>query len=513
MPLTSSGNPLTRLSGYLRKLNIWQRRLVLFVCGAVATFALAPFGVMPVMFVAMPVLVWMMDGALAGAATLRQRLLSGFACGWWFGFGYFVFGLWWLGAALLKDAGLYAWALPLAVVAFPAVLAVFYGLAGALAALFWARGPLRLVALAVALVAVEWLRGHVASGFPWNAIAYTAMPSPVFMQSVRLTGLYVMGGFAVFIFAAPALLADRRGRLAGLSLAVLLVMIDLGYGWYRLDTAEPVAEKTVNFRLVQPAVGDEAWLSEEGRAEIFARLLALSSEAGEPGAPQPDVIIWPESTLPYLLETRPDIRTAIGEMLKPGQALVLGAARLAGRKPDGWPEFYNAIYVLDDNGQTVSIAGKTHLVPFGEYLPFSDFFRSIGLEALTRLPGSYVPAENRQMLVLPDGLSLFPLVCYEASFPRLTTGQTAQTSALLNLTYDAWFGRTPGPYQHFAQARIRAVETGKKLIRVGENGVTAVIDSRGKIIRRLPFDEPGVMDVPVALPWIVPPEIDDKKQS
>nr|WP_272210552.1 apolipoprotein N-acyltransferase [Marinicella sp. W31]MDC2876446.1 apolipoprotein N-acyltransferase [Marinicella sp. W31] len=491
--------PSLRLARYFQSLRSWHRRFALFACGALATFALAPFGLLPVMFVAMPALVWMMDGAL-DAKTGQQRLLAGFACGWWFGFGYFVFGLWWLGVALLKEASLYAWALPLAVLGFPAALALFYGLAGAMAARFWAKGPLRLVALAAALTLVEWLRGHMASGFPWNAIAYTAIPVPLLMQSVRLTGLYVMGGLAVFIFASPVLVADPRGRFIGLSVSLMLVAGDLGYGWYRLNTADDNAERSINFRLVQPAIEEQAWRSSEGRADIFARLIALSTRPAEPGAPEPDVIVWPESTLPFLLEERPDARTAIGEMLKPGQVLILGAAQFAGRKPDGWPEFYNAIYVLDDSGQTVSVAGKTHLVPFGEYLPFEDFFRSIGLAALTALPGSYVPADNRQMLILPDGLTLFPLVCYEASFPRLVAGQTAGTAALLNLTYDAWFGRTPGPYQHFGQARLRAVETGKMLIRVGENGVTAIIDSRGNILDRLPFDRPGVLDRKIALP-------------
>lgn len=491
--------PILKPACFLRELGPWRRRLALFACGAVSTFALAPFGVMPVMFITMPALVWLMDGALLEKRG-RARMVSGFAALWWFGFGYFVFGLWWLGVALLKDAGLYAWALPLAVLGFPAMLALFYGLAGALAALVWRPGPSRLVALAVAMIVAEWLRGHVATGFPWNAIAYTAMPTPLFMQSIRLTGLYVMGGLAVFVFASPALLSDRRGRRAGLVAAILLVAADLGYGYHRLNAAGPSAGRVVNFRLVQPAIGDAAWRSPEGRAEIFARLIALSSAPGEPGAAEPDVIVWPESTLPFLLEERPDARTAIGELLRPGQTLILGAARFAGRKPDGWPEFYNAIYVLDDAGRTVSVAGKTHLVPFGEYLPFEDFFRAIGLQALTTLPGSYVPAENRQMLLLPDGLTLFPLVCYEAIFPRLVDGKTGEAAALLNLTYDAWFGRTPGPYQHFAQARLRAVETGKTLIRAGENGVTAVIDSRGNVVRRLPFDEPGILDVPVLLP-------------
>ncbi|WP_180901039.1 apolipoprotein N-acyltransferase [Martelella soudanensis] len=487
---------LQRLSAYLADLSGWPRRWTLFGAGAVATFALAPFGLAPVMFIALPLLVMVMDGALSGK-SLRARAMAGFGACWWFGFGYFVFGLWWLGVAIWKDGAF--WALPLTVLAFPAGLALFYGLAGALAALVWRPGPLRLIALGAAMVVAEWLRGHVATGFPWNAIAYTAMPTPLFMQAIRLTGLYLMGGFAVYIFASPALLAARPGRRAGLALALVLVAVDIGYGWHRLGTDLPEGERGLRFRLVQPAFAEADWSTEEGRNRVFATLLELSSAPPEQAGWAPDIIIWPESVLPFTLESRPDARTAIGEMLKPGQTLVLGAASFAGRKPDGWPEFYNAVYALDDAGATVSVSGKTHLVPFGEYLPFEDFFRSIGLEALTTLPGSYVPVDNRQMLLLPDGVTLYPLICYEAVFPRLVEGQAAGASALVNVTYDAWFGRTPGPFQHFAQARLRAVETGKPLIRVGENGVTAMVDQYGRIVDRLPFDRRAVLDGSVNL--------------
>ena len=482
---------MQRLSAYLGNLNGWARRGWLFGAGALATFALAPYGLLPVMFIAMPVVVLIMDGTVPGR-PVRGRLAAGFSSLWWFGFGYFVFGLWWLGVAIWKDGAYFA--LPLAVFAFPAGLAVFYGLAGAAAALFWRPGPLRIVALSIAMVVAEWLRGHLASGFPWNAIAYTAMPVPLLMQSIRLAGLYVMCGLAVYVFASPALLAASRGRAVGLLLAAALVALDLGYGWQRLSMDEPEGGRSVRVRLVQPAFGDMDWSTPEGREEVFATLMALSGQPPAEGELPPQVIIWPESVLPFTLESRDDARTAIGELLQPGQSLMLGAASFAGRKADGWPQFYNAIYALDDAGATISVAGKTHLVPFGEYLPFEDFFRSIGLDAITTLPGGYVPVQDRRLLHLPDGLTLYPLICYEAVFPRLLDNQTENASALVNITYDAWFGRTPGPFQHFAQARLRAVEAGKPLVRVGENGITAIVDSRGRVIERAPFDERAILD-------------------
>lgn len=487
------------LAARLKRTEGWRRNALLFLLGAISTLALAPFGLMPVMFVTIPGLVWLMDGALDGRSWPR-RMRSAFWCGWWFGFGYFVAGLWWLAVALLKDAVHFAWAVPFAVFGLPAFLAVFYGLALALAALFWRTGGFRLVALGVAMVVAEWLRGHVATGFPWNAIGYSAVPTPLFMQSDRLLGIYLLGGVATFVFAAPAVLADRRGRIAVLAAAVTLFVANIGYGAFVLAHSRVETGKALTVRLVQPNFEQSMWNSQAGRDQIFMRLLAMTGGPSvDEGGALPAIIVWPESTLPFLLEERPDARTAIGETLRPGQILIVGGARFAGRRADGRAEFYNAIDVLNDNGLTVSTAGKTHLVPFGEYLPFETFLDTVGLGAISSFAGNYTPVENRQMLILPDGLKLFPLICYEAIFPRLLLPAASEADALINITYDSWFGRTTGPYQHFAQARMRAVEARKPLIRVGENGVSAIVDGYGRVVARTQLDQTAVLDVEVKL--------------
>ena len=497
--VTQAAAGLQRLKDVLQSLEGPRRFLVLFLLGALASFALAPFGLVPIMFAVFPCLVLMLDANLS-AAPLRARLRRGFVTGWWFGFGYFVAGLWWLGVAVLKDAAHFAWALPFAVFGLQSVLAVFYGSATAAAALVPRSGFFRIVVLSVAFALAEWLRGHVASGFPWNALAYTAVPIPLFMQIVRLTGIYILSGFAVFVFAVPALaFSGKREKYPGFALALILVCFDIGYGLHSLSREREPEGRSVIFRLVQPTFDDHLWRTPDGRSSVFSTLVALSSEPAEVPGEAPDVIVWPESILPFLLEERPDARTVIGEMLKPGQVLVFGAAKFAARTPDGWPKFYNAVYALDDQGETISIAGKAHLVPFGEYLPFENSLRSLGFDTLSSLAGSYIPAPNRQMLLLPGGLRLFPLVCYEAIFPRLIRGQASDADVLINLTYDTWFGKTPGPYQHFAQARLRAVEAGKPMIRVGENGVSAMISASGHILERLPFDERGLSDVKLTL--------------
>ena len=229
---------IQRLAGKVILLSGWKRVALAFLMGAMASFALPPYDFFAVCFVAFPVLVWLIDGAVdnPGAGPV-QRLLPAAMVGWWFGFGYFVFGLWWIGNALLVDAANFAWAIPFAILGLPAFLAIFYAFAAALARLFWSDGLGRILALAFGFGIAEWLRSFVLTGFPWNAIGYAAMPVPLLMQSSVIVGLLAMNALAVIVFAMPALVAGRRDRKSGLVVALVLVCAHVGFGAYRLHFA------------------------------------------------------------------------------------------------------------------------------------------------------------------------------------------------------------------------------------------------------------------------------------
>lgn len=480
-----------------------KRMMLAFAAGALAVLALPPFNFFAVLFISFPVLVWLLDGASGSAERgLLGRMRPAFATGWWFGFGYFVAGLWWLGNALLVDANGFAWALPVAVLGLPAVLALFYGLAAAIAWLLWSDGIGRLAALGAAFGLVEWLRSFAFTGFPWNAIGYAAMPAPLMMQSAELVGIFGMSALTVFVFSAPALVGTRRGAVAGLVAALVLFSAHVGYGWFalqRLDSA-PAAPSNAIVRIVQPAIDQSAKWDLEERERIFARLLALSALPPREGEPRPTHIVWPETALPFLLTENPGALSRIADMLQVGQSLVTGAVRFedgAGGTP---PRYYNTIYVIDDEGQIIGFADKAHLVPFGEYLPFEALLRRYGLTPVAQTFGGFSAADRRGMLSLPGGLGAVPLICYEAIFPDLSTVSEARGSLLLNLTNDAWYGMTPGPYQHLRQAQLRAVETRLPLVRAANNGISAVVDTGGRIRGSLPLGEAGVFDVALPSP-------------
>lgn len=498
------------LAGSIMLLSGWRRALVAFLAGAFAVLALPPLGIFAAPFLSFTLLVLLLDGASGNPdAGIVRRSFPAFAVGWWFGFGYFLGGIWWLGNALLVEADEFAWALPLAVVGLPAVLAVYYGLAAAGARSIWSDGMGRIASLAVAFGIAEWLRGFLLTGFPWNAIGYAAMPMPLMMQSSGVLGLSSISLLAVFVFSAPVLIFTRKGRLPGLFLAVLLVCAHLGYGVWRLQQpAPPPADSQTVVRLVQPVIDQAAKLDDSERTGIFEEHLALTAAAPLEGGKRPDIIVWPETSVPFILTENPDALLRISDVLQDGQILIAGAVRAENAGAGLPPRYYNSIYVIDDRGQIVGASDKVHLVPFGEYLPFENLLSSFGLNAIAAaMPGGFSPAVTRSLLTLPGGPTFYPLICYEAIFPQEIGDGALATSALLNVTNDAWFGNTPGPYQHFQQAQVRAVENGIPLIRAANSGISAMVDARGAVVSGLSYNEKGFLDtiLPGKEPLMVAP--------
>jgi len=504
------------LSG--RVILVWgfKRALLTILAGAIGVLALPPFGFFAAMFVSFTLLVWLLDGVAAGPDSgLLGRLWPAFFTGWLFGFGYFVAGLWWLGHALLIDADEFAWALPLAILGLPAFLAVFYGVATVLARILWSDGMGRIAALAFSFGILEWLRSFLFTGFPWNAIGYGAMPIPLMMQSAHVVGLLGVTVLAVFVFAAPALLGTRQGRVPGIGLAILIAAAHFGYGYYALGQPEaPIidAKTAPVVRIVQPSIDQETKMDTAAdRAAIFDKHLALSVQPPANGGKRPDIIVWPETAVPFILTDNRDALARIADQLEDDQILITGAVRVEDMGPGVEPRYYNSIYVIDGRGQITGASDKTHLVPFGEYVPFEHILSYLGIENVVELPGGFSAATKRQLLTMPDGVKFYPLICYEIIFPNEMTSVIRQADAILNVTNDGWFGDTPGPYQHFQQARVRAVEQGLPLIRSANTGISAFVDAHGRVLSGIDYNQQGFIDT--TLGGATVSRIDDKARK
>jgi len=487
---------MERLAGKVILLWGWRRALAAMLAGAFAALSQPPFDFFAACFVSFPVLVWLLDGAASQPGErLLRRALRPFAIGWWFGFGYFLAGLWWTGAALLVEAELFAWALPIAVLGLPALLAAFYGLATLLARMVWSDGAGRIAGLAAGFAAAEWLRSFVLTGFPWNAIGQAAMPVPLLMQSVGVVGMAGMNALAVLVFATPALLASRRGLRAGFAVAALAAALHAGYGAWRLATADAAPPVLVNVRIVQPSIDQTEKWDASVRERIFRTLIDLSARPPADGAPAPDVIVWPETAVPFILSDRPEALVALAELVGDDQTLLAGAVRIEGARAEA--RYYNAVIAINSAGEIYDAADKLWLVPFGEFMPFADLLSRIGVEKLVRSVSAFTAGSQRRPLAMQNGATALPFICYEIIFPGTAGYGEVGADFILNITNDAWFGATPGPYQHFRQAQIRAVEAGRPLARAANNGISGVVDAYGRVIDAFALDAVGALDVAV----------------
>jgi apolipoprotein N-acyltransferase len=481
----------------------WRRRAIAFISGAAGALALPPLSLFPLVVVPLTIAVWLIDGAQdrRRLRPLTASLSAAFGAGWWMGFGYFLAGLWWVGSALLVEADKFAWALPLAVVALPAALAVFPAGGFALARLLWSSGPLRIFALAVGLGVAEWARGLLFTGFPWNDFGMALGVNLTLAQTASLVGLHGLTFLAIAIFAAPATLwrvGESRLNLAPTIVAVLALGLIAAFGEFRLMAPLSATLPGVKLRLIQPNVGqDDASFSPETKQAILRRYFDLSERATSPdrsGVRDVTHLIWPESAFPFILSRDPQALSEIVDFLGSGATLITGAARREDGSP---PRYFNSIEIVGRDGLSAQRYDKQHLVPFGEYMPFASLLERAHLTQLVDIPGGFEPGSGRRILHVPGLPDAMPLICYEAIFPiefgSFLSG-AERPGWVLNVTDDAWFGLTPGPYQHFAQARLRAIELGVPLVRDANSGISAVLDGLGREIAVAPLGAEGVLD-------------------
>lgn len=487
------------------------RFLVALLAGLVAALALPPLDLLPALALAFPVLVWSVDAVFQGELGIRNRLIQVWLVGWGFGLAYFAAGLWWLGAAFVTGGPQFIWLLPLGVLGLPAFLALFPAFGLSLAFLLWSRGAGRILALAFGLGVAENLRGWVLTGFPWNSFGQAFANHIVLAQSASWIGASGLGLLALALFAAPATLATglgRRGRWGPSVLAVLVLAGMAGFGLLRLkptggqgvDFALLPVMPEIRLRIMQPNIPQDAKTFETLGPDLLRRYLELSDAArGAHATGIADVthLFWPESPFPYVLERNQEALAAIGRFLPARTHLITGAIR-AEETGHAQPRFryFNAMQVLDKTG---IIAGydKVHLVPFGEYLPFEDWLRSIGLQQFVSVIGGFTASPERRPLAIPGLPAILPLICFEAIFPGEITLPPTGEAVMVVVTNDGWFGQTSGPYQHFAQARLRSIEFGLPLVRAANSGISAVVDPHGRILARIGLGIADVLDSPL----------------
>ena len=439
--------------------------------GAVMATGQAPLGLW---WVTLPAL------ALLLRLVSRQRARAAAWQGWFAGAGYFAVALSWIVSPFMVDVARHGWMAPFALVFMAFGLALFWAAACGLAG--QSRAPL--AALVAGLGLAELARGYVLTGFPWALIGHVWIDTP----PAQVAALIGPSGLTLLTLAAAGLAATLRPARVAAALAIPVAM--WGYGAWQLSQPAPAAPG-IALRLVQPDAPQDAKWDPANAQKFFDRLMTATAAPGSP-----DLVIWPETALPYLINDNPGlpgmIATAGG-----GAAVVVGLQRVEGRR--GW----NSLQVFGPGGRVLASYDKHHLVPFGEYIPFGDLaYEWFGLTAFAAQTGqTFSAGAGPQVLNLGRLGRVLPLICYEAVFPQDLRG-VERPDWLLQITNDAWFGTLTGPFQHAAQARLRAVEQGLPLVRVANTGVTEVVDARGRVTASLPFGTDGFLDA--ALPGPLP---------
>jgi apolipoprotein N-acyltransferase len=497
------------IAAWFAGLSGWRRGAAALVLGALATLAMPPVHAVPVLLIAVPGLILLIDHSRGPFHALVIGLL--------FGFGHFVAGVYWVAESMLAVPTFFGWTLPLVIAVsvggLAALLAPFPAFAALLARALWPAGPARVLVLAIAWTVGEWLRGWVLSGFPWNLIAYSWAFSDPMNQFAALTGSWGLSFITMAVGGLPALLIDWRGRaadgavqrparaLTALALGAVVLAVVWIDGAIRLAGAVDEMVPGVRLRLVQANVDPGEKGNTDQRAGILERHMALTTQT--PGFTEVTHVVWPETATLFLLEREPVLRARLGEVAPPGGVLITGVVRGA---PQSGPleHVWNSLAAIDHAGALVASYDKFHLVPFGEYVPARGL-----LPFLSKFtPGAidFSAGPGPRTLRLPGLPPVGPLICYEAIFPGQVVDRSDRPAWLLNLTNDGWFGTSSGPYQHFASARLRAVEEGLPLVRAANTGISGVVDPYGRVLVQTALGEMRVLDValPRPLPGLTP---------
>lgn len=467
----------------------WPIRLALLLTGGGIAMGQAPFSLPGLAFPALCLAIFL------GVATIGPRQAAW--RGGLIGAGFAVVTFFWIVEPFLVDIGRHGWMAPFALALTAVLGGIFWG--GA----FWAarrltpHGPgARALTLAVFLSLSELLRSYVLTGFPWGLSAYIWIDTPIY-QFASLVGPHGVT-LGTLLLAWAVVLSLLRRNWSGIFACAVGMALAWWGGTELMATSTPAPGQIAGgarpvIRLVQPNASQREKWDPEMIPVFYNRQLNFT---GEPAAVTPDLTIWPEVAVAFLLNdpSAPfhEIAAAAG-----GGPVILGGQQLRGRRA------FNSLAVLGPDGRVEQTYDKHHLVPFGEYIPGEWLFSRVGLKAMTAKYGfGYSPGPGPRVLDLGALGRVLPLICYESIFPQEMRRVSERPDWMLILTNDAWFGESLGPYQHLMQAKARAIEFALPMVRVANTGVSAVFDGKGRMVDSLPLGVSGFMDATLTQPLI-----------
>lgn len=475
---------LSSYAKFLIELTSKKGLLFSFVLGAFVALALPPVYIIPLAFIGFSSHFLMLLNA--------KKAKTAFWLGWWFGFGYFVAGLYWISFALLVDFKQFGWLMPFAIFGIPSILA-FYIAFVALVVFKIKFGKLSSLLIYACLWTIfEILRAKLFTGFPWNLIGYSWGFSDNIIQIASVGGIWILSFVSVLIF--PSLALINKHNYIKIFLFILAVIVGLlGFGYNRLNNANNEYVKNIKVRVVQGNVKQSEKFSYESRVKILDKYKLLSTQNRSDDITH---LIWPETAIPFHVENKSGALEYIKDAIPKNGSLITGALRAKLDVQGNYQKLWNSIFVIDNQGQIESFYDKNHLVPFGEYIPFRSI---IPFKKITEGTLDFSKGIGTQTLKTESFINFSPLVCYEVIFPNKVADLASDPKLMINVTNDAWYGNTSGPYQHMMMAKFRATEQGLPLIRAANNGISAIFDSYGRVTSSTKLGETTFIDGNIAV--------------
>ena len=465
--------------------------LLPFFSGVVSSLSLPPYNFVLINFITFPLLLFI----IFELKKEKKKLLYFFQVGWLFGFGYFLSNLYWVTFSLTHDQD-FKFLIPIALFIIPAFLAIFYGLLVTLLYKINVNKKITSILIfSLIFSIIEFIRGSVLTGFPWNLISFSWVSSINSIQILSLIGTYSFNLISITIFSLPFIFIFKNIKKIKIGISLFLILIissNYFYGLYVVNNSNKnLKNLDYNIQVVSPKISIDKFLHEINNKKILIDLIKLS----KPNKNLPTIFIWPEGALSgiYFDELK-KYNDIFFNNFSHKHIIIMGITTRNLKNN----EIYNSMVVVNNNLDLISQYNKIKLVPFGEFLPFDKFFNNLGFKKITYGYESFSSGKRREIISINQDkfqIKFLPLICYEIIYSGLINLNKKNFNFIINISEDGWFGNSIGPDQHFSHSIFRAIEEGENIIRSTNNGISAVINSNGIIINKLESTQRGVIEV------------------
>ena len=464
---------------------------ILIFIGALSSLSLPPFNYFFINFFTFSILFIFLFKNLNIQSTKKIY----FFYGWLFGFGYFLTNTYWITISLTFDQN-FKFLIPFAVILIPALLAIFYGFVTFIFFLFNFKNVLSAFFLFFLFFGfIEYFRGNILTGFPWNLIIYSFSENINFLSFLSLIGTYSLNLIVITFFSAPAIYILRKSKKDIVTL-ILILSLPLIFSLYGLFYKQKFLDSEIKtnpylIRVIGSNISLDRFLNDINRDNVIEELIGISS----PNTNKKIFFLWPEGILPDIYQDELNLyKNLFSRSFSENHILGMGiTSRLLNKKKY---EYFNSLVILDNNLNIINNYNKINLVPFGEFLPLEKILNKIGLKTITNNFGSFTRGDNREIIKIGtnrDSFKFIPLICYEIIYSGNLI-KNFDFDFIFNISEDGWFGKSIGPKQHFTHSKFRAIENGKYVIRSSNNGMTAIINPLGEIEKKLDYGKAGYID-------------------